>query len=182
MAAICAGRHDGAAVRFPGAMMKILMNACLAAFFAAASVAQAQTPREIDWLELMPPEDLKALEAMGEIDHGGVMQNEALTSTKTVAKMNGAKGKIPGYIVPVTFDDRGHITELFLVPYFGACIHLPPPPPNQIIYIKPRKALPPSQIWDAYWAIGTVRIAKTENEMALSSYSMDLERIEIIDE
>jgi len=163
-------------------MMKALRNACLAAFLAAASVAQAQAPREIDWLELMPPEDLKALEAMGEIDHGGVMQNDALTSTKTVAKMNGARGKIPGYIVPVTFDDRGRITELFLVPYFGACIHMPAPPPNQIIYIKPKKPLPPSQIWDAYWAIGTVRIAKTENEMALSAYSLDLERLEIIDE
>jgi len=174
-----------------GETMKKYLLPALLAFYLAAGIgdAAAQAPREIDWLELMPPEDLAALQAMGEIDHSGYGEdaaagpmNDAMTSTKTVAKMNGAKGKIPGYVVPVAFDDRGRITELFLVPYFGACIHMPPPPPNQIIHIKPKTPLPAGQIWDAYWAVGTVRIAMTENDMALSAYSMDLDRLELFSE
>jgi hypothetical protein len=149
----------------------------------AGSFAQAAGPREIDWLELMPPEDLKAIESMGEIDHsGGVDLESALTSARTVAAVDGIKGRLPGYVVPVSFDDQGRITELFLVPYFGACIHMPPPPPNQIIYIKPSKPVAAGEIWDAYWAIGTLRIASTRNDMAHSAYSMDLEKLEIISE
>jgi hypothetical protein len=171
-------------------MKKFLLPALMAITLAAGiGPAAAQSTREIDWLELMPPEDLAALQAMGEIDHGGFDEsgpalppNDAMTSTRTVAKMDGAKGKIPGYVVPVAFDDKGRITELFLVPYFGACIHMPPPPPNQIIHIRPKTPLPAGQIWDAYWAVGTVRIAMTENDMALSAYSMDLDRLEVIEE
>jgi hypothetical protein len=147
-----------------------------------SSQASTQDLREIDWLELMPPEDLAALEAMGEIDHSGFVINEALSSSKTVPTMDGAVGKIPGYVVPLSFDDRGRITEMFLVPYFGACIHMPPPPPNQIIHIRPGKPLAAGELWDAYWAIGTLRITPTENETAQAAYSMDLERLELYDE
>ena len=164
-------------------MRKYLLPALLALHLVVGfGDASAQSPREIDWLELMPPEDLAALEAMGEVDHSGAAMSQAMTSSRTVAKMDGAKGRIPGYVVPVSFDDRGRITELFLVPYFGACIHMPPPPPNQIIHIKPERPLPAGQIWDAFWAIGTVRIAMTENDMAQSAYSMDLDRLELIAE
>ena len=85
-------------------------------------------------------------------------------------------------MVPVAFDDQGRVTELFLVPYFGACIHVPPPPPNQIVYIKPSKPVAAGEIWDAYWAIGTLHIASTQNDMAHSAYSMDLDKLEIVTE
>lgn len=164
--------------------MNRVIRLLAAALLLVTCIAQADGPREIDWLELMPPEDLEALAAMGELDHSGasVDMQSALTSAKTVVAMNGVKGKLPGYVVPVAFDEKGRITELFLVPYFGACIHMPPPPPNQIIYIKPKKPLDAGQIWDAYWAIGTVRIAMTQNDMAQSAYSMELDRLELIDE
>jgi hypothetical protein len=138
----------------------------------------AAPPRAIDWLELMPPEDIAALEALGEVDHSGNTRAEGITSGGTVLAMDGERGKLPGYVVPVNFDDEGRITEFFLVPYFGACIHLPPPPPNQIIHIVPREPLPAGRIWDAYWAIGTLRIAETSNELAQSAYSMDLDELQ----
>lgn len=163
--------------------MRAMIRIWLAAWSLTAAAAQAAAPREIDWLELMPPEDLKAIESMGEIDHsGGVDLESALTSTRTVAAIDGRKGKLPGYVVPVAFDDQGRVTELFLVPYFGACIHVPPPPPNQIVYIKPSKPVAAGEIWDAYWAIGTLHIASTQNAVAHSAYSMDLDQLEVITE
>ena len=139
--------------------------------------------REIDWLELLPPEDLKALEEMPEIGHDGEMQMpEVMTSTRTVAAMKGVRGKVPGYLVPIAFDDRQRVTEMFLVPYFGACIHVPPPPPNQLIYIKPENPIELDNLWDAYWVHGTVQIDITENAMATSAYSLKLDRLELIEE
>lgn len=173
--------------------------AVAAALVAPVAMAQEQEPeigarpatdglpksdvREIDWLELLPPEDLKALEEMPEVDHQGQMQMpQAMTSTKTVAAMDGVKGKVPGYLVPIAFDDQQRVTEMFLVPYFGACVHVPPPPPNQLIYIKPKNPIELGNLWDAYWVHGTVRASLVENAMATSAYAMELDRLELIEE
>lgn len=134
--------------------------------------------RTLDWLELMPPEDIAVLEALGEVDHSGTGATEVHTSGRPVLVMNGVHGKLPGYVVPVDFDDEGRITEFFLVPYFGACIHLPPPPPNQIIHVFAQEPLAAGRIWDAYWAIGTLRLANTDHELAQSVYSMDLDELQ----
>jgi hypothetical protein len=139
--------------------------------------------REIDWLELLPPEDLKALEEMPEISHDGQMQMpQVMASTKTVAAMDGVRGKVPGYLVPLAFDENQRVTELFLVPYFGACIHVPPPPPNQLIYIKPKNPIEIGNLWDAYWVHGTVRAQLVQNAMATAAYSLELDRLELIEE
>ena len=44
--------------------------------------------------------------------------------------------RIQGFVVPVDRDAKGNLHTLLLVPYFGACIHVPPPPENQIIYVE----------------------------------------------
>ena len=139
--------------------------------------------REIDWLELLPPEDLAALEAMPEIDHTGEMvMPEVMTSTRTVAAMDGVRGKVPGYLVPISFDENQRVTEMFLVPYFGACIHVPPPPPNQLIFIRPENPIELGNLWDAYWVHGTIDIDLTDNAIATSAYTLKLDRLELIEE
>ena len=139
--------------------------------------------REIDWLELLPPEDLKALQEMPEIDHAGEMiMPEVMQSTRTVAAMAGTIGKLPGYLVPIAFDDQQRVTEMFLVPYFGACIHVPPPPPNQLVFIKPENPIELGNLWDAYWVHGMIETDITDNAMAKSAYTMRLDRLELIEE
>ena len=148
-----------------------------------ATPATADGVREIDWLELLPPEDLKALEEMPEVNHDGQMQMpQVMASTKTVPAMDGVKGKVPGYLVPISFDENQRVTEMFLVPYFGACVHVPPPPPNQLIYIKPENPIELGNLWDAYWVHGTVQAGITQNAMATSAYSLKLDRLELIEE
>ena len=49
--------------------------------------------------------------------------------------------QLSGYVLPLTWNQAEHVTEFLLVPYVGACIHVPPPPPNQIVYIQPEQAL-----------------------------------------
>lgn len=177
------------AIRFSAAALAALMLAAPVAAEEPAIGARPDTSgadsgvREIDWLELLPPEDLAALEAMPEIDHGGEMQMpQVMTSTRTVAAMNGVRGKVPGYLVPIAFDENQRVTEMFLVPYFGACIHVPPPPPNQLIFIRPENPIELGNLWDAYWVHGTIRIEKTNNEIATSAYTLELDRLEMIEE
>lgn len=140
-------------------------------------------PREIDWLEMMPADELKALERMADsIDHSGGIADAIFTSERTVAKMDGVRGKLPGYLVPITTNGKREVVDMFLVPYFGACIHMPPPPPNQIVYIKPKTPIKIGELWEAYYAIGTLRVTKTRNKVATAVYTLDLERIEKIRE
>jgi len=69
-------------------------------------------------------------------------QLQTLNSDVPLAKQNSAAQKldgklvsIPGFMVPLE-DDLDQVTEFLLVPYAGACIHGPPPPPNQMVYVK----------------------------------------------
>ncbi|MBM3784043.1 MAG: DUF3299 domain-containing protein [Acidobacteria bacterium] len=73
--------------------------------------------------------------------------------------LDGKMVKIPGYMVPLE-DDSEIVTEFLLVPYVGACIHTPPPPPNQIVQVKMnnQKKVKMS-FWDPVWIHGKLNIS-----------------------
>ncbi|HLT13589.1 MAG TPA: DUF3299 domain-containing protein [Marinobacter sp.] len=145
-----------------------------------SSFAQAQ-PREIDWLELMPAEDLALLESMPEIEHEGdgppLLPDEIMTG-RVVPEMGDVEGRIPGFVVPLKTTNDMRILEFFLVPYYGACIHVPPPPPNQIIHVKYSEGFTLQALYDPVWIEGKLVIERTENELGASSYSMTASRVE----
>jgi len=85
--------------------------------------------------------------------------------------LNNKKIKIAGYIAPITFDGD-NVTEFLLVPYRGACIHVPPPPPNQIIYVKSANGLKADDIWSPKWIIGTLSASPVSTFVADVGYSM----------
>ena len=119
---------------------------------------EASDYQEVEWTQLMPEEDLAALlnppdylagiedgsqedsvEAFGNQDFDNETTNrfqQALTSTQVVKTFENKSIRIPGFIVPLESSKSQMVTEFFIVPYFGACIHMPPPPPNQIIYVS----------------------------------------------
>lgn len=132
-------------------------------------------PREIDWLELMPAEDLALLENMPEIEHDGngppLLPDEIMTG-RVVPEMGGKEGRIAGFVVPLKTTQDMRILEFFLVPYYGACIHVPPPPPNQIIHVKYKDGFTLEALYDPVWIEGKLVIERTENDLGASSYSM----------
>ena len=101
----------------------------------------------------------------------------ALKSTNVNAGLNKQAIRLPGFIVPVEYNDDQVITEFFLVPYFGACIHVPPPPPNQIVYVKYPKGLTLEALYDPFWIEGELQTKIVENDMALSAYTVTAEAI-----
>ncbi len=151
----------------------------------AAAVAAADPVREIDWLELMPAEDLKLLESMPEIEHEGdgapALPDEIMTG-RVVPEMDGVAGRVPGFIVPLKTTNDMEILEFFLVPYYGACIHVPPPPPNQIIHVKYKPGFTIDALYTPVWVEGVIRTERTDNDIASSSYSLVADKVEIYQE
>lgn len=158
----------------------------------------------IDWVDLMPDDDLEALmnppEYLDEIEDGsmedqissqllGALENsaddryqQALTSAKVKPEYDQRPIRLPGFIVPVEMNEQQLVTEFFLVPFFGACIHYPPPPPNQIIYVTSKEGIAQQNLYDPYWVEGTLTTTITENEVAVSAYSMAADNIELYEE
>ncbi len=161
-----------------------------------ASVASAET-KMVDWLDLLPEEDYQAMLDMPEIDHDwgeeapgdfttGMRQRdkslpEVMFSTRVVAEYDDQAIQIGGYPVPLETNERGLYTSFFLVPYGGACIHVPPPPPNQIILVDYPKGVAINDIYEPFWVKGTLRVSQNTNELADSSYRLDAGRVWVYD-
>ncbi len=80
--------------------------------------------------------------------------------------------KIPGYMVPLE-DWAGEVSEFLLVPYVGACVHTPPPPPNQLVYVRMENGQRfPVSFWNPVWIHGTLTVEKTTNLYGSVSYRM----------
>ncbi|WP_287434201.1 DUF3299 domain-containing protein, partial [Spongiibacter sp.] len=181
--------------------LKMLWAPLLLAASLMAAGAQAADYRTIEWIELMPADDLEAFlnppESLNDIEDGteadqiaGQLDNrsavdvddtrykQALVSTRVIDAFDGQAIRVPGFIVPLEHDAQQRVTRFFLVPYYGACIHVPPPPPNQIIYAEYPKGFKLESLYEPFWMSGTMRTSLTENEMATSAYAMTVDRLD----
>jgi hypothetical protein len=139
--------------------------------------AADKTPRELDWLELMPKDEVTALNEAPAVDHAGMFKMEQQGSFRTIAELDGTYVKLPGYIVPVDVSDDQKMSGFFLVPYFGACIHVPPPPPNQIVYVTLAEPIDVTDIYDAFWIEGTLKIETVQKDIAASAYVLKADKV-----
>ena len=155
-------------------MLRFAVMICFATSLTAS--ADTAAPRELDWLELMPKDEGKALTEAPAVSHNGMFKTAQTGSARVVKELDGSKIRIAGYIVPVEVADE-KMSEFFIVPYFGACIHVPPPPPNQIIYAKLSKPMPVTDIYDAFWIEGTLEVQATQNDVAASAYLLDASKV-----
>ncbi len=103
-------------------------------------------------------------------------------SSGIVAEVDNTSVRLPGFVVPVEFDEDNSVTEFFLVPYFGACYHKPPPPPNQTIYVTSNKPVEFDSIYDPVWIMGVLTTKQAGNSIASAAYSMDLHKLLPYDE
>lgn len=120
----------------------------------AAGEAGAEKPIRIDW----------------EILNGLNYRTGAMSNV--LRQLNGKLVKVPGFMVPLE-DDADNVTEFLLVPYFGACVHVPPPPPNQIVWVRmdaKRKAK--VSWWDPVWIEGRLRIENVESVYGAVGFQM----------
>lgn len=149
----------------------------------AAAKATPGQPRQITWEELVPKDWDPAKEFKGmdlsALDDGDPRANELLMKMQEVsnnaptnAAMNGVEVKIPGFIVPLE-EAKGEVTEFLLVPYFGACIHTPPPPANQIVHVIAPGPVKGLHAMDTVYVSGTLKAARYASaDMGVSGYEI----------
>ena len=97
----------------------------------------------------------------------------------TVKELNETKIRIPGYTVPFEYGSNAMISEFLLVPYYGACIHAPPPPPNQTIFVIAEDPIKLRDLAQAVWINGTIFTQTQESDLADAAYTIRVDSVEI---
>lgn len=152
-----------------------------------ARPALAGEPRELDWPALIPEgapvvapqltpmHDLSQLsDALAESAPPAPQQAPHAPVEKS---LDGQLVKLPGFIVPLEVSEEGRTTEFLLVPYYGACIHVPPPPSNQIVHIFSEMGVRVEDLYQPYWIEGTMQVKDSSSELADAGYQMEAEKI-----
>lgn len=159
-------------------------RAALALFSGAAvlpSVSFAATAQEVTWDDLIPP-GVPYGEIIGEGELDEINDTWQPIFDENATKLNelldGAYIKMPGYMIPMDFSAEG-VKDFILVPYVGACIHVPPPPPNQLVFVNSAKPWPSDQLWDPVWVTGRMRTQLQSTELGETGYSLAADEIEI---
>jgi len=169
--------------------------ALLAAAFGGTSLSHAQSastrtgsnPRTLTWEELVPKDwDPMALfreKPTALIREGSSAERELMKEMREVwdkaptrDDIKGQRVRLPGYVVPLDMvGDK--LQDFLLVPYFGACIHSPPPPANQIVHITLKKpqAL---RTMDVVWVTGVMGIERQDTGMGVSAYAINADAVE----
>lgn len=144
-------------------------------------MARANTVTEITWDDLIPP-GVPYSEIIGE----GVMDERNdlwlpqfdANATKLNPALDGAYIKMPGFIIPIDLSDAG-VSSFVLVPYVGACLHTPPPPPNQLVFVNAIIPWPSENLWDAVWVTGRMQHDLQTTEVAETGYVLEAEFMEV---
>jgi hypothetical protein len=144
---------------------------------------RAATPREITWDDLIPPGvPYSEIVADGEMDVATDTWKPIYdaNAVKLNSALDGTTVKLPGYIIPIDLGADG-VTSFVLVPYVGACIHVPPPPANQLVFVTTEKPWPSDELWDAIWVTGTLRAKMQSNDLGDIGYEIAAEAMEPYD-
>ena len=164
--------------------MKSILLALLLTLSAPLWAGEA---RELTWAEMIPADapppappapihDLSQLfDALNA--EAGPAATQQSPAAPVVKALDGQDVKLPGYIVPLDVTEEGRVTEFLLVPYFGACIHVPPPPSNQIVHVKSELGVLMDALYQPFWIEGPLQVKASSSELAEAGYQMDASKI-----
>lgn len=165
---------------------------------ARADALAARGVTEIGWEELMPEGEEERIAEMYQAQMarlyggpgGGVAEGSAADQAIQIGTFNrveeilgqpadGMKIRLPGYTVPFEYGKDAQISEFLLVPYYGACLHAPPPPPNQTVFVKTDKPIKLKDLSQAVWIEGTLRTETQKSDLADAAYTIEMTGWEI---
>ena len=160
---------------------------CLILLACSLNLAYASELRTLRWEEMVPadapplpqPTALHDLNQLADVlaEESGPAAAQQYPNAPVVPELNGIAMKLPGYIVPLTIDDNSRVTEFLLVPYFGACIHVPPPPSNQMVYVTSEGGVALGEMWQPYWIEGQLSVQAFSSDFGDTGYQAVAEKI-----
>lgn len=151
--------------------------------------------RELDWLELVPDDysfDLlfeKVQQKFPDVDFqiladddGRAIQaldylRQLTDQAPARTDLDGTMVRVPGFIVPL--DPEGEALHNFLlVPYYGACIHTPPPPANQVIVVRSSEPYKQADLFAPVWVNGSISAVRYDGDLAAAGYELEADLVE----
>lgn len=153
-----------------------------------ATPAFAQAYREIRWEDLTPKHwdpmaELKDID-FAKLDDADPRAAEALEKLRRIwdeappePAMAGKRVRLPGFVIPLERQGE-QLREFILVPYFGACIHSPPPPANQIVQGISTRPLGKLRTMDAVWVSGTLSLQRVDTPWGKAGYRISVDKVE----
>ena len=123
----------------------------------------------LSWEQLMPADYVPVWDPVA-----------PLPTAPVIEELNGKIVRLPGYVIPLKFDGL-LVKEFLLVPYFGACIHVPPPPSNQVVYVILDKEQELGGLFATVWVTGQMQTQVKTTEYAESGYTIAASLVEPFD-
>ena len=188
---MCARRRQELGARAAAATIALSAAFVIALAAGGPAAAVQGEVRDLEWEELMPEgwDPLAEIEAAMDDDVQSLSDNspravelfnayqEAIRSAPVVGTLDGQQVRLPGFMVPLDFEDT-EVSDFLLVPYFGACIHVPPPPSNQIVYVTTVAAYPMKELFEPVWVTGVLSTQAFLNEVGDAGYTLKATIIE----
>ena len=172
-----------------------------AVLMAIGSMAAFAAPVEITWNDLRPQNaDAPTIDFSKIVEQKGVpslsefkgdreafqyymdtmefmRQMQPQDGDRLAVEYSGQEIKLAGYVTPISFEGD-KVVEFLFVPYHGACIHVPPPPANQIVYVEGAEGLNSAELFNPVWLIGKLSVTSVSTIVADVGYSMRSARVE----
>ena len=167
------------------ATVGLLVAVTSGAFGPRQQDASPRTFAEIRW-EALIPTDWDPMKRFLASNHGVMDDSDAngqrlmraiWDHAPTVDAMDGRDVRLSGYVVPLE-EAEGGLKEFLLVPYFGACIHTPPPPANQIVEVRVARPVKGVESMDIVSVSGRLTVWRGESSMGTTGYRIDALRVE----
>ena len=148
---------------------------------------------EIEWADLIPagfeqppnPFETMTREEIDKLLDGSEESNQRIAEFEEIMayaptndELDQMRIRMPGYVVPLDFDGQTSLDEFLLVPYYGACIHTPPPPANQVVHTQTSKPVEVDDPYRPVWVTGTLHIDTVKSDLAEAGYRLELDGIE----
>ena len=156
--------------------------ASLAAFGFTPQLAWAEEFIDLGWKDLVP-EGQTTIPPMlqGLIDHDQApLSSQQPASSGVRTEWNGQIVRLPGFIVPIDYSGTG-VTAFILVPFVGACVHVPPPPANQLVFVTTPKPYESSGLFEPVNVIGMFGVSSLSTQLADIAYALSADQIEPYD-
>lgn len=157
-----------------------LLTALLMPLTAAADT------RELRWPELIPEHLAATPLRPPAIDHDAPASLTQLSpwgdlpmDDLLVHELDGSDVSLAGFVVPLGMDEQQRVNEFLLVPYFGACVHVPPPPPNQVVHVTASRGLDPGRLHMAWVIEGPMRVSARRSPLADAGYTIAAREIRL---
>ncbi|MEP4952978.1 MAG: DUF3299 domain-containing protein [Paracoccaceae bacterium] len=165
-------------------MKRFLSRRAVLAGMATAALtprlAQADTYIDLEWYDLLPENQTfipNVVRELLEHDESAGQYGRQPASTGVRPDWNGQIVRLSGFVVPIDYSGTG-VTSFILVPYVGACVHVPPPPANQLVFVTTQIPFESPKLFEPVRVIGKFGISSVSTHLAQVGYSLTADSVE----